>query len=296
MDFLDLIRSDGYITVSKALAKEIGLKEAIILSELISQYKYFKELGELDEDGFFYCTVEKMKENTTIEKRTQSRVMNNLVDLDLIIKERKGLPAKRYFKLKENNIKRLLMGKKGNPDDPRDDQKGQSVPSRKDTPKNSDNPRHGQKGQNGTTRGDKTAQQDESKCPNIYNNNYNNKTEEEDANPRGKNFPDKIKNRFEQIFNRELSVEFYNKLTKKYSDEKILIKALEVAEENADKPSYLLRLLSDWQNNGLTSISSINTYLEERKAKKQVNKANKETAATTNNKQSLDELYESGYR
>ena len=125
--------------------------------------------------------------------------------------------------------------------------------------------------------------------------NYN-KTEEEDANTRGKNFPDKIKNRFEQIFNRELSVEFYNKLTKKYSDEKILIKALEVAEENADKPSYLLKLLSDWQDNGLTSISSINTYLEERKAKKQVNKANKETAATTNNKQSLDELYESGYR
>ena len=123
------------------------------------------------------------------------------------------------------------------------------------------------------------------------------KTEEEDAHTREKKIPDKIKNRFGQIFNRELSVEFYNKLTKKYSDEKILIKALEVAEANADKPSYLLKLLSDWQNNGLTSISSINTYLEERKAKIQANKVKKETSATTNNNdRSMDELYESGYR
>ena len=36
--------------------------------------------------------------------------------------------------------------------------------------------------------------------------------------------------------------------------------------------------------------------MEKREAKKQANKANKETVATNSDKQSLEELYESGYK
>ena len=97
-----------------------------------------------------------------------------------------------------------------------------------------------------------------------------------------------------------MSTEFYNKITDKYSDTKIIMKALEVAEANADKPSYLLKLLSDWQDNGLTSISSINTYLEERRAKNQANKAKKETSATasttSNSEPNMEDLYKKGYK
>jgi len=139
-----------------------------------------------------------------------------------------------------------------------------------------------------------------SERPELYPFNYI-KTEEEEAQnypqQNKESIPDNVKSKFEQVFNRELSSEFYEKVNEKYSDQKIIMKALEVAEANADKPSYLLKLLSDWQNKGLTSISSINTYLEERKAKKQANKAKKETSATANDdERSLDELYESGYR
>lgn len=68
---------------------------------------------------------------------------------------------------------------------------------------------------------------------------------------------------------------------------------MKVAEENGDQPSYLLKLPSDWQENGLTSISSINTYLENRQAKKQDKKSKNETTTT---QRSNDDLYKSGYR
>ena len=44
--------------------------------------------------------------------------------------------------------------------------------------------------------------------------------------------PEKISKRFEQVFNRKMSVELYNKLIKIYSDPQILMKALQIAEEH----------------------------------------------------------------
>ena len=109
MNFLDLIKSKGYIVVSKELAKEIGLNETIILAELISQYEYFKNNGELDEQGYFYCTIDKMEDNTTLDKHKQSRAINNLVDSGLIEKNTKGIPPKRHFKINETNITKLFF-------------------------------------------------------------------------------------------------------------------------------------------------------------------------------------------
>ena len=109
MNFLDLIKSKGYIVVSKELAREIGLNETIILAELISQYQYFKDKGELDEQGYFYCTIDKLEKNTTIEKSKQGRVINNLIDMELIEKNTKGVPPKRHFKINETNITKLFF-------------------------------------------------------------------------------------------------------------------------------------------------------------------------------------------
>jgi len=109
MNFLDLIKSKGYIVVSKELAKEIGLNETIILAELIGQNQYFKDRGELDEQGYFYCTIDKMEKNTTLDKNKQSYAINTLIKRDLIEKEIKGLPSKRYFKINETEITKLFF-------------------------------------------------------------------------------------------------------------------------------------------------------------------------------------------
>jgi len=122
----------------------------------------------------------------------------------------------------------------------------------------------------------------DSQSPELYS--FNNiKTEEEDLQIK---IPAKIKNKFQQIFNRNLSREFYNEMTKFYSDQKILFQTLKYAEEKADKPAYVLHILSDWRGKGLTSLSDIQNYVKKRNSQntKNSNKAR-------NNKKDEDKKY-----
>ena len=260
MNFLDLIKSNGYITVSKELAKEIGLNETIILSELISQYEYFKKNGQLKDNKWFYCTIEKMEEQTTLNRYYQNKAIDNLKELGLLEVERKGLPARRYFKIVENEIIKLFLDKK------------------------SEEPRHLQNENISQTGMKQSYKQESNSVTNINNNNNNNnKTEEEDA----REIPEKISTKFEQVFNRKMSVELYNKLIKIYSDPQILLKALQVAEEQADKPKYLLVILKDWKKENMTSVSEINSYLE----KRDKNNSKKSRRSSPSNKKEHDKLH-----
>ena len=78
LDFMKLIESKGYISVSKELARNIGLHETMILTELISKYNYFKDKGQLDKEGFFFCTVDDLEHETTINKYYQNKAITNL--------------------------------------------------------------------------------------------------------------------------------------------------------------------------------------------------------------------------
>ncbi|MFW5987940.1 MAG: DnaD domain protein [bacterium] len=120
-------------------------------------------------------------------------------------------------------------------------------------------------------------------------NNIDYKTEEEER------AREKISNKFQQVFDKKLSLELYNEMLKFYSDFKIIMRALDYAEKNGDKPSYLLKLLRDWAEHGLTSISSINTYLEQRKAERGHREPNK-GKGVNNNPPDLKDLYKKGYQ
>lgn len=73
-----------------------------------------------------------------------------------------------------------------------------------------------------------------------------------------------IAHRYQQIFNRILSDQFYQKMTRYYDNEDILMLALDIAEQKGDKPSYLLTILSDWFENGLKTAEGIKDYIQER--------------------------------
>ena len=99
-EFIKLLRGSGSIILSKNLAKNIGLHEAIIYGELVSMYIYYYEKGRLDREDF-YCTVEKLENNTTLSKRQQSLAIKKLISLGLITK-RNGKDNMRYFKIIPN--------------------------------------------------------------------------------------------------------------------------------------------------------------------------------------------------
>lgn len=112
MSKLKLLASRNFITVNKTLMLELGIDEAIMIGELASEYDYWESTEQLDSDGFFYATVEKIEENTTLTKYKQKKALDNLQKLGIVEVKRKGVPAKRYIKINEEELMKILSNKK----------------------------------------------------------------------------------------------------------------------------------------------------------------------------------------
>lgn len=186
MDVLDFLRADGSIVVNKKLAKQIGLNETVVYSELVSLYKYWSNREKLTEDGWFFCTYENLEENTTIPERTASRVVNRLAKLGLIEKKRMGLPAKTYYKI-TNGIYDLFVDINN---ENKISQNGRTDNINVSDVKNDNKPRHDQISQNGRTRSAILAEPDQPKWQgnNTRINNTNLIIEEEEE--KNKNIPE----------------------------------------------------------------------------------------------------------
>lgn len=94
-----LLKSGGSIIVNKNLTRNIGLDAAILYSEICSKYKYFSQRKELDKDGYFFNTVENMSRDTSLSDHRQREAIKKLKELGLIFYQKRGMPARRYFKV-----------------------------------------------------------------------------------------------------------------------------------------------------------------------------------------------------
>lgn len=107
-NIMSLLASDSFIVVNKVLIKAIGLHEAVLLSELISERDYWRKRGALDEDGVFFSTVENIEERTTFTRHQQTRLFKELEDKGLVKRERVGVQAKRGIRISDNRILTLI--------------------------------------------------------------------------------------------------------------------------------------------------------------------------------------------
>lgn len=108
MSVLKTIASRNFITVNKLLAHYIGLNESIILGELASEWDYYNEMEQLEPDGYFYVTVEKLWLNTTIKEDLQRKVLKNLENYGIVEISYRGIPRKRFIKLNEQAIEDII--------------------------------------------------------------------------------------------------------------------------------------------------------------------------------------------
>ena len=108
MGLVSLIASNNYIVVNKQLARAFGLEEAVILGELASEMEYWQQRGEL-KDGYFYSTIENVKESTTLSDKRQRSALNALKEAGIIDVKLAGLPAKRYIRINENQLAQILL-------------------------------------------------------------------------------------------------------------------------------------------------------------------------------------------
>lgn len=107
MGILQLIANRNYITLNKDLIKLVGLEEAILLGELASEYDYWEKQDAL-EDGYFYTTIENVQNNTTLSDYQQRRILKKLQEVGLVDVKVRGIPAKRYIKINEEQVIELF--------------------------------------------------------------------------------------------------------------------------------------------------------------------------------------------
>ena len=101
--------SNNYGLYNKTLAKKIGLHESIFLGEIISEYDYWNRMHSLTDDGYFYSTVENVMESTTLSDYQQRSIIKHLVELKILDVKVAGMPAKRYFRINEEQFYAILL-------------------------------------------------------------------------------------------------------------------------------------------------------------------------------------------
>jgi hypothetical protein len=101
-----LLSSTAFIVLNKELAKRVGLKEAVLLADLISKEEYFIANGMTD--GWFFNTEANIEKDTTLTPYQQRKCLTTLKKEGLIEVKRKGIPAKQYFKINEQLVVKFL--------------------------------------------------------------------------------------------------------------------------------------------------------------------------------------------
>ena len=101
-----LLSSTAFLVLNKQLAKQIGLKAAVMLADLISKEEYFIAKGMTD--GWFFNTESNIEEDTTLNSYHQRKCIKTLKKEGLIEVKRKGIPAKQYFKINEQQVLQIL--------------------------------------------------------------------------------------------------------------------------------------------------------------------------------------------
>ena len=78
-----------------------------MLSEIYSEYNYWKEHNGLQQGGWFYSTIENVHYNTGLSKHQQLIASKELVEYGIIKMKYHGMPKKRYFKFEPSAFNKL---------------------------------------------------------------------------------------------------------------------------------------------------------------------------------------------
>ena len=98
-EIFKLLNPHNTVNFNRPLAHALGTNEAIIYSALIAKQVYYEQREMLDGEGWFYSTVNDLEESTALTKRQQCCSVKVLVEVGLIKSEKRGMPARRCFRV-----------------------------------------------------------------------------------------------------------------------------------------------------------------------------------------------------
>ena len=103
MGVLQIIAKENFITYSKVAARKLGVNAAVLLGQFCS----YQNLAE----GEFYREQSLIAEDTCLSIYEIRKAVDVLVENELIVVERKGVPAKNFYKIDENKLSDFLISR-----------------------------------------------------------------------------------------------------------------------------------------------------------------------------------------
>jgi hypothetical protein len=104
---IEAFKTNGFLVVNKTLIKRLGLLPATVLSNYIEKYAYFKE-HYAECNGWFFLTHAKQIEQLNVSEATIIRCKNYLKEQNILLTERRGLPAKEWYSINFKELVTLL--------------------------------------------------------------------------------------------------------------------------------------------------------------------------------------------
>ena len=104
---LDRMFENDFIRLPRPFIRMFNLNTAVMLSEIYSEYTYWKSQNKLEQGGWFFSTVENIYNNTGLSKHQQLSACKELEAYGIIKIKYQGLPKKRYFKFDLTVLKKV---------------------------------------------------------------------------------------------------------------------------------------------------------------------------------------------
>lgn len=101
MKLLKLLSNTGFISCNKAIARLLGLTEAILLGELCS-------ISEMFGGEEFYFSQEKISNDTTLSEYQICNALKHLKEAGVLNITKKGLPCRNFYSINEERVVQLL--------------------------------------------------------------------------------------------------------------------------------------------------------------------------------------------
>lgn len=101
MDIIDILAGDGYIIFNKEFAKNYGLEASVLLGAMCGYQKGFR-------NEYFYREQSKILDDTTLTAYALRSSIKILQGLGIIEYEKRGMPAKYYYKVNVENLERVI--------------------------------------------------------------------------------------------------------------------------------------------------------------------------------------------
>ena len=113
MQITNILNPTNTLSVNRLLAHKLGLNAAVVYAALVAKQAYYEARKMLDKDGYFYSTEDDLKESTALSKGQQERAVKALEGAGLVEKDKRGMPAKRSFRVKDDvELLQKILGQK----------------------------------------------------------------------------------------------------------------------------------------------------------------------------------------